>query len=51
MILIINYKYYYFLVYIWSKLKVLDFSGSEKDIYFGTEGVCFFLEKSTGDFP
>jgi hypothetical protein len=39
MILIMHYKYLYFLVYIWSKFKVFDFSKSENDIYFGTEGV------------
>jgi hypothetical protein len=34
-----HYKYLYILIYIWSKFKAFDFSGSENDIYFGTEGV------------
>jgi hypothetical protein len=34
-----HYKYLYILIYIWSKFKAFDFSGSENDVYFGTEGV------------
>ena len=33
------YKYKYYFIYNWSKLKNIDFSGSENDFYFGTEGV------------
>jgi hypothetical protein len=39
MILIMHYKYFYILVYIWSEFKTFDFSGNENNIYFGTEGV------------
>jgi hypothetical protein len=31
MILFMYYKYYYFLIYIWSKLNLLDFFENEKD--------------------
>jgi len=37
---------YYFLIYIWSKLKVFDFSRSENDIYFETEGVSNMKKKT-----
>jgi hypothetical protein len=33
------YKYQYSFIYNWSKFKKADFSGSENDLYFGTEGV------------
>jgi len=33
--LIMYYKYYYFLVYIWSKLEVFNYLGSENDIFRG----------------
>jgi hypothetical protein len=39
MVLIIYYKYQYFLIYVWTKLKAFDSSGSENDIYFGAEGI------------
>jgi hypothetical protein len=38
-ILIIFYKILIFFTYIWSKLKLFDFSRSENNIYFGMEGV------------
>jgi hypothetical protein len=38
-ILIMYYKYYYSSIYNWSKFKKIDFSRSENDFYFGTEGV------------
>jgi hypothetical protein len=40
MILIMYY------IYIWSKLKVLDFSASENDFYFRTEGLCLIRAMS-----
>ena len=44
MILIMYYKYQYSFIYNWSKLIKVDFSGSENDFYFGTEGVaCIVL--------
>jgi hypothetical protein len=44
MILFMYYKYYYFLVYILSKLNIFDFSGSENDSYLETEGVRKIVE-------
>jgi hypothetical protein len=46
MILIMCYKCYYSFIYNWSKFKKVDFSGSENDFYFGTEGVMFYYPNS-----
>ena len=39
MMLIMHHKYKYFLIYVWSKLKIFNFLRCENDIYFRTEGV------------
>jgi hypothetical protein len=41
------YKYQYSFIYNWSKLKKIDFSGSENDFYFGTERVYKFHSHKT----
>jgi hypothetical protein len=45
MILIMYHKYQYFVKYIWSKLKVVDFWGSENESFLGTEGVPGYASK------
>jgi hypothetical protein len=47
MILIMYYKYYYSFIYNWSKFKKADFSKSENDFYFRTEGVLSTYAKGT----
>ena len=42
MILIMYHKYYYFVKYIWSKLKVADFLGSENDSFFLDRGSMYY---------
>jgi len=44
MVLIMYHKYWYFVKYIWSKLKVVDFLG-ENDSFLGTDGVSSMLFK------
>jgi hypothetical protein len=39
MTLMMHYKYYYFLIYLWLKLKLFDLSASENDNLHGMEGV------------
>lgn len=41
MTLVIYYKYQYFLIYIWSKLEMVDPSKSENEQHLWTEGVLF----------
>ena len=48
MMLIMYHKYNYFLIYVWSKLKMFNFLGSENDIYFRMEGV-LLVSMTTND--